>query len=104
MFATFATFVLDTAILIALVLIFGRDRRPKALQVVLVSLGIAGAYCLCNLLPIWLLGHLIVVPLFIFSGIMLMLYGRLKLKPAAIASGLFFAFHVVLGAILGWFF
>ena len=99
----FVTFILDTVILVALVMILGRDRRPKLPRLVLVSLAIAAAYSACDLLPTLLLGQLIVVPLILATGIALIVYCRLRLKPAAIASGLFFTVHILLRAVVGWF-
>jgi len=98
-----ATYVLDTLLLMTLVVIFARDRRPKVVRLFLTGLGVAAAYCIYELIGDLNLGHMIVVPLVIVTGIVLMLYCRLKLKQAAIVAGLFFALHVVLSVALGWF-
>jgi hypothetical protein len=98
-----ATYLLDTVLLMALVAVFGRDRRPKVLRLFLTSVGVAAAYCIYEWTRGLHLGHMIVVPLVIVTGIVLMLYCRLRLKQAAIVAGLFFALHVVLSFALGWF-
>ena len=100
-----ATYVLDTVVLMALVLLFARDGRPKLARLFLTSLGIAAGYCIYECISqLRLLGHMIVVPLVLLTGIALMLYCQLKLKQAAIVAGLFFAVHVVLSMTLRWFF
>lgn len=98
-----ATFVLDTLLLMILVVVFARDRRPRVVRLFFTSLGVAAAYFIYEWTRGLHLGHMIVVPLVIVTGIVLMLYCRLKLKQAAIVAGLFFALHVVLTFVLGWF-
>jgi hypothetical protein len=96
------TYILDTVVLMALVLLFARDRRPKLARLFLTSLGVAAAYCICD----WIgqLGRMIVVPLVLFTGIALMWYCQLKLKQAVIVAGLFFALHVLLSMTFRLFF
>ncbi len=97
------TYLLDTLLLMALVVLFARDRRPKLTRLLLASLGVAAAYCIYEWTRGLHLGHMIVVPLVLVTGIVLMMYCHLKLKPAAIVAGLFFALHVVLSVALRWF-
>ncbi len=82
----------DAAILVALVVALGPKERPKYPMVVAGAAGVGLAFAiydfLARVLPAWLLGYLIVVPI-ILTGVMLVRYGRLRLKQATIATGLF---------------
>ncbi|NQT16766.1 MAG: hypothetical protein HQ582_28675 [Planctomycetes bacterium] len=98
------TYFLDTVLLMVLVAIFARDRRPKLIRLFFTGLGVAAAYCIYELIGDLKLGHMIVVPLVLVTGIVLMMYCRLKLKQAAVVAGLFFALHVVLDFALGFVF
>ena len=92
--------LLDTAILIALVVALGRKRRPDYLKVVLSCLAVVAAYALYDLVPRWLLGYFFVVPLILITGVILVMFGRLSVKQAAMATGVFFLLHATIGWIL----
>ena len=100
----FDTLILDFIILIALVLLLGRKSRPKLRRLLLVSLGAALAFFVCDLLPARLFAQLIMLPLAILTAVVLVVFCRLKMKPAALAAGLFLVLHIFLGAALEWFF
>ena len=91
------TLILDTAILVALALIFGPKQQQKYPRVLGSSAAVAGCFALYGLVPRWLLGYLFVLPLLVFTGAILMIFGRLRLKQAAIATGIFFLLHVLIG-------
>ena len=101
---TLSTLLLDTVILIAILEVLGQDDGPELPQLVLVCIGVAVANCFWHLLLGWLLGHLIVVPVVVFDGIVLMVFCRLRIRQAAVASALFFVFRVFFGAIIDWMF
>ncbi len=92
--------LLDALLLILLVIVFGRGKRGRYSKLLLTSLGLAAAWGVHDLLPRWLFGYVFAVPLIVFTGVVLMVAGRLRLKHAAIASGLFFLLHVVIACVL----
>jgi hypothetical protein len=96
--------VLDFVILIALVFALGRSvSRPQYRKLLVACLCVVAAFGLYHLLllvPRWLLEWLLLVPRLIATGAILMAFGRLKLKQAALASVIVLVLHVILGWIL----
>ena len=96
MFAALVILILDAAVLAALVLVFGQNRLHQARRAVVIGLGLALTWLVCR----WMFGWLIVLPLTILTGLVLMAYGRLRLKRAALATLIFLVLRVVLGTIV----
>ncbi len=88
-------FALDVVVLVAMGVILGRKRRPRYYKLALGALAVAGGYVAYDLLPRWLLGYLFVVPLAAAAWFVLVRFGRLRWKPAAIASLVFILIHTV---------
>ena len=88
--------LLDAVVLAALLLILGRNRLRQAPRAGLVGLGLALTWLVCRSM----FGWLIVLPLMILTAAVLMAFGRLSLKRAALATVIFLVVRVVLGAII----
>lgn len=88
-----AKFVLDVAVLVGLGLALGRRKRPQYVKLIVSAVVLALALLAYDLSPRWMLGHLFVVPVFVGAAIVLVFFGRMGWKRAALASALFVAVH-----------
>ena len=105
MFDWLILLILDAAALAALMLVFSENRLRQAPRAGLIGLGTAVTWLVCGALCWWLFGWLIglltALPLTILTAAVLMYYGRLPLKRAALAAVIFLGVRSFLGA-LAW--
>jgi hypothetical protein len=105
MFDWLILLILDAAALAALLLLFGENRLRRAPRAGLIGLGLALTWLVCARLCRWLFGWMIglltALPLTILTAAVLMYYGRLPMRRAALAAVIFLAVRGFLGT-LAW--
>ena len=92
--------VLDVVVLVAMGVILGRKNQPRYLKLLAGSLAVAVAYLVYDLTQP-LFGYLLFVPVIAAPAVVLVVYGRLRWKQAAVASAVFFFVHFLIHVMAG---
>ncbi|MHC4400710.1 MAG: hypothetical protein ACYTG0_13625 [Planctomycetota bacterium] len=105
-FVTFLIgFLADALILIGMGVLVDRKEGVRFWKLVAGSLVVAAGYAALTAFGhvlLWLLGYLFAIVPAAAAGAVLKIYGRLRLKQAAIGALISFGLHFVIGWVLTW--